>query len=76
MLKEKEISLTGEEVKQFKATGHTTHTKAGVTYVIACNEKGHPFVKEAIISQDNLPSVNFTGFLNYLLNDLPVYKGE
>lgn len=76
MLKEKEISLTGEEVKQFKATGHTTHTKAGITYIIACNEKGHPFVEKAIISQDDLPSVNFSGFLNYLLNGLPVYKGE
>lgn len=72
----KEIMLTGKEVKEFAQTGHTEHTYGGITYVVTSNEKGLPVVTGAKVLSQDLPAVNFAGYINYVVNDMPLYKGN
>lgn len=68
--------LTGAELKEFKATGKTQHTYGGITYIIECDGKGMPYASKAVVLSQDLPSVNFAGLINHLVNNIPVYKGE
>ena len=70
----KEIMLTGAELKEFKATGKTAHTYGGLTYIVKANDKGFPYVSDVVVLKADLPSVNFAGYINHVLNDIPVYN--